>query len=65
MNERLLNYLIKINKDEKDYLVSKGFKYGEIIHKTYTSHPTYYMTTSPKAMKVLNSYRSNKLINKD
>lgn len=48
--------MLKITKNEKDYLVSKGFKFGSDLHRTVKNH-TYYVTESKKCMSVLNKYR--------
>ena len=36
--------MIKITKKEAMWLLNNGYKFKEHIHKTYTSHPTYYVT---------------------
>lgn len=53
--------MIKINKNEVDYLLSKGFKFPDHLHKTHTSHPTYYVTEN-KAYEALKKYRESMLV---
>lgn len=56
--------MIKINKNERDYLVSKGFKFGSAIHRTYSHHPTYYVTENDRVLKILYDYR-DKVVSKE
>lgn len=49
--------MIQINKHERDYLESKGFKMGKHIHRTYSHHKHYYAIEDKKLMKTLNKYR--------
>lgn len=58
--------IIKITKNEKDYLLTQGFSWGTnrsegIIHRTFSKgkKKTYYMTESPEAMKAIKEYRKN------
>lgn len=55
--------MIIINKDEKDYLLSKGYKFCDHIHKTVGSgkNKTYYATESSGLMKDLFKYRELRL----
>jgi len=56
-----VKFVIKINKNEVDYLLSKGFKFPDHLHKTHTSHPTYYVTEN-KAYEALKKYRESMLV---
>lgn len=51
--------MVKINKAERDFLESKGFKMGEHIHHTYSHNKHYYVTESYKVMNALNKYRQS------
>ena len=55
--------MIKINKQERDYLESKGFGFPEFLHRTYGKHKKYYATEDKKLLKILNNFR-NKSIDK-
>lgn len=52
--------LIKISKDEKELLLKEGCKWHSDIHKTYSGHPTYYLTESPNNLKKLEEIRNRK-----
>ena len=54
--------MIIISKEERYYMESMGFKCGEDIFKTHTSHPKYYLVASPKAIRTLSKYRSDSII---
>lgn len=54
--------LIRINKEEVNMLLSKGFKFGSDIHKTYTRYPHYYATEGVKVLGALNKYRNSKIV---
>lgn len=51
--------MIKITKNEKDFLVSKGMKFGDMLHRTYSGHTTYYATEDPRVLKLLNNYNDS------
>lgn len=53
-----MRFVIKISKSEADYLLSQGFNFPEHLHRTHTSHPTYYVTEN-KAYKALQKYRES------
>lgn len=61
MKDKKVRFVIKINKDEVNYLLSQGFNFPEHLHKTHTSHPTYYVTEN-KAYKALQKYRESLLV---
>ncbi|WP_279287349.1 hypothetical protein [Eubacterium segne] len=41
-----------------------GFKFGdsEMLHKSKTRHPKYYLTENPRALRTLNKIRKNKIV---
>lgn len=49
--------MIKIDKKEVEWLISRGAKWGEDIHRTYSKHKTYYLTESKLNMKLLKELR--------
>ena len=51
--------MIKINEKERDYLLGKGFKFGDDLHRTFSHHKHYYVTERPKLLNILNSYRKS------
>lgn len=53
--------MIKISKNEKEYLVKNGCKWKEDVHRTYSngSSKTYYATESRNVLKMLDKYRKN------
>lgn len=52
--------MIKISKEEKEILLEQGCKWHSDIHKTYSGHPTYYLTESPKNLAKINKIRNGK-----
>lgn len=55
--------MIKITKDEMNYLINNGVKWGENgISHTYTKYHHYYMTESQKNLRLLKTYRESKLV---
>ncbi len=51
--------MVQITKDERDYLEKNGARWQKDLHKTYSKHPKYYVTTSPKMEKLLMAYRDS------
>ena len=49
--------MILITQNEAMYLAKKGCKWQTDLHHTYSGHKKYYMTESPRLMKMLNTYR--------
>ncbi len=49
--------MIKITKDERDWLEKNGFKFGSTLHHTVKNR-AYYMTESKAAIKCLMEYRN-------
>lgn len=55
--------MIKINKNERDYLVNEcGFEPGYHISRTYTHNPHYYASENKKVIDALNKYREEHTI---
>ena len=50
--------MIKISKNEKDYLLSKGCQWFEDIHAS-TTRKHYYATESSKVNMLLEQYKKN------
>lgn len=59
-----MKYLIKITKDEMEYLCSSGVKFGEygISHTNSCHRRTYYLTESGKNLALLDKYRKSKMV---
>lgn len=57
--------MIKISKEERDYLESQGCVWGEELHRTYGKgkKKTHYATESKKILNLLSCYRESKLAN--
>ena len=57
-----VKYLIKIEADEAAYLRENGQAFD--VHMTSATHKSkakkYYLTTSPRSMKLLDKYRKSK-----
>lgn len=51
--------MILISKREVREMEKLGYKFGsdEVLHRTYTKHPKYYMTTTSNALKDLQKIR--------
>ena len=53
------NIIIKISKQEKDYLIANGIGYGENGIKSSSSHhKSWYVTESKRCMYLLREYRN-------
>lgn len=51
--------MIKINKNERDYLIDEcGFIPGKHVSKTYTHHSHYYAAEYKKVKEALDEYRN-------
>lgn len=48
--------MVKITKDELNYLLSQGYTFPEDLYHTHTKHKTYYVTEG-KAYNALKKYR--------
>lgn len=56
--------MLKITRDERDYLEKEcGCIFGKDLHRTYSSHPTYYVTENRKILKELFAYRKSRITN--
>lgn len=49
--------MIKITKKEAFEMRKLGFE--KDVHKTYSKHPTYYLTENKNALKVLSDFRKS------
>ena len=54
--------MIKIDKATRDYLEKHGCKFGSDLHRTYGKHKTYYATTSPKVMNLIEKFQNFKKV---
>ena len=54
--------MIKISKEERNYLESKGFGFPHYLHRTFGKHKNYYATEDRKLLKVLNDFRNKSII---
>ena len=52
--------MIKIDKETRNSLEKHGCKFGNDLHRTYGKHKTYYATTSPKVMKLIEEFQNSK-----
>lgn len=48
--------MIKITKNQRDYLEDNGCVFSDDLHRTYGKHKTYYATESPKVKTLLKQY---------
>lgn len=48
--------MIKITKNQRDYLEANGCLWKEDLHRTYSKSKTYYATESPKVKALLKQY---------
>lgn len=53
--------MIKINKKESEYLLSKGLKFKDSIFKTYSGNGVYYCKEGYPS-ELVNKYRESKII---
>lgn len=59
-NQTICTFL-QITKSEMEHLVSKGFEWGNDIHRTYTKNHKYYATESEKLLAELTAFRNSKI----
>ena len=54
----------KRSKKEALELNSMGFKFGdsEMLHKSKSRHPKYYLTENSRVLRALNKIRKNKIV---
>lgn len=59
--------MITITKAEKNYLVSLGYAFGsnEMLHKSYSKHPTYYATEKAEVLLALENFRQSRILGKE
>lgn len=51
--------MIQINKSEVQYLLDKGYKFGEMLHKGAGKVKRYYATEDYRLMRELKKYRDS------
>lgn len=54
--------IIKISKDERFYLESKGFVMGRDITRTHSRYKHYFAVEADKLITCLDKYRNNRLL---
>lgn len=54
--------IIQITKSESQKLQKLGYKFGTILHKTYSRSPKYYLTEDPRALKDINKIRKESIV---
>lgn len=54
--------MINITKAEMEYMQTKGCKFGEQLHHSWSRHHKYYLTEAPKLLNTLNNYRRKRLV---
>ena len=52
--------MIQITAAEATYMREHGFK--NMVRKSYTKHPTYYLVEAPRAVNELRKYQNKKII---
>lgn len=57
------NILIKISKNEMEFLQTKGYSFPDDLHKTYSGNKNnrYYATEHEDLLRDLEWYRDNKI----
>jgi len=57
------NILIKISKDEMEFLQTKGYTFPSDLHKTYSGNKNnrYYATEDKKLLRDLEWYRRDRI----
>lgn len=54
--------MIKITKEQRDFLISKNAKYGLDIHRTGNHHNrAYYLTVSRKMLELLYEFETSRV----
>ena len=58
--------MVKITREEAEYLQGKGFNFGTngngYIHRTFTRKKNYYLTENQEALEALYEYRQSKVV---
>ena len=49
--------MIKITKNQRDYLEGNGCIFGRDLHRTFGKHKTYYATENNRVMTLLEKYK--------
>lgn len=59
-----MNNIILITQRESVELQKLGYRFGseEVLHKSKSSHPKYYLTKDKKALKDLHKLRKNSIV---
>ena len=55
--------MLKISKEERDYLEKNGCIWGEDLHRTRRNTKTYYATENAKVKQLLNQRRKETTLN--
>lgn len=56
--------MVQINQNEVKYLVSKGYQFGDMLHRCAGKSKTYYATEDRNLLKDLKTYRNSvKVVN--
>ena len=53
--------MIKISKEERDYLEKNGCAFPDDLHHTYGKNKTYYATESKKVKDLLTKFKRDRL----
>lgn len=56
--------MIKITKNQRDYLEGNGCIFGRDLHRTFGKHKTYYATENNRVMTLLEKYKEETMIKK-
>ena len=51
--------MVQITKSEVKLLTDRGYKFGDMIHRSYSRNPKYYATENKKILNILNKYRQS------
>lgn len=54
--------MIKISKNQRNYLEQNGCIFGRDLHRTYSKNKTYYATENNKVMTLLEKYKEETTI---
>ena len=52
--------MIQITATEAEYMREHGYR--NMVRKSYTKHPTYYLVETPRAVRELKTYQNKKII---
>lgn len=48
--------MVRITKQQRDYLENHGCTFPEDLHRTYSKHKTWYATENKKVLSLLRKY---------